>query len=650
MLTIALPAPANTPVKTTRTSVKSDAVTGLSIYVALMFLIPSDRVVAQLGGSGTPSVVFSIGLLVWWLWFRARRSTRARFPNPVVIAFTMFCIAVLASEVVAATMTVPMMDRNAADTGLIKLASYAGVFFVAADGIPSFDRLMVLIRRLVFAGALVALLGVYQFATGTVLIDRIPTPGLASSDGGIDMRGGYMRPRGTARHALEFASVITSILPLALALCVGDQTRRVIRRLVPVMLLVLTALISLTRSALIGLVLGFVAMFPFWDSKVRRIAIASMIAGMGAAAVAFPQLIRTIGDMFSAVDSSVNSRTDSYGVAFEIFEIHPWFGRGFGTFLPSYRILDNQLLQLLLEIGIVGILCFLGLLLTSVYCLFAVRKAKMSTLESHVGVGLAASITVGASLMAFFDALSFPQAPGVLFLVLGLAAAYVRLVGEENTYNRIMIPVVSVSKHRAHLLATVAAMLVLLIAAPVAMAIKSTPGIVWAQRDVVFLPPASSVGGNSLRSDARDLIPFATMVEHSYDGVHGLDAIQTVSAPIYGTGISSGSAVYVPNAGGQWQTYMTDAIISVEVVADTNEAALQKLNVMTDEIVALAAQPQADMKIIESAYILTDTYPEEVVPQTIMPRTKWALLLFGFLTIVGVGFAYDLTRRKLGWP
>ncbi|MFJ2617886.1 O-antigen ligase family protein [Glutamicibacter sp. NPDC087344] len=650
MLKTAPSASVSEPTKTQKPRIKSDAVSGLTVYVVLMFLVPSDRVVAQLGGSGTPSVIFAIGLLIWWLWFRARRSTRARFPNPVVIAFILFCVAVLASEVVAATMTAPIMDRNAADTGLIKLASYAGVFFVAADGIPSFDRLMVLIRRLVFAGALIALLGAYQFVTGTVLIDRIPTPGLAGTDAGIDIRGGYMRPRGTARHALEFAAVIVTILPLALALCVGDQARRMSRRLVPVVLLVLVSLMSLTRSALIGLVLCFMAMFPFWDSKVRRITILSMIAGVGAAAVAFPQLVRTIGDMFSSVDSSVNSRTDSYGVAFEIFSIHPWFGRGFGTFLPSYRILDNQLLQLLIEIGIVGILSFLGVLLTSVYCIFAVRKAKMSTLESHLGVGLAASIAVGASLMAFFDALSFPQAPGVLFLVLGLAAAYVRLAGEENTYNRFMIPVLSVSKHRAHVIATAAAMLVLLVAAPIALSIRATPNIVWAQRDVVFLPPASSVGGNSLRSDAQDLIPFATMVEHRYDGIHGLDAIQTVSAPIYGTGISSGSSVYVSNAGGQWQTYMTDAIISVEVVANSNEAVLQKINAITDELEVLAAQPQEHMKIIDSAHILTDTYPADIVPQTIAPRTKWALLLFGFLTLMGAGFAYDLTRRKLGLP
>ncbi|MFF5793532.1 O-antigen ligase family protein [Paeniglutamicibacter sp. NPDC012692] len=622
-----------------------DAVTGLTVYVLLLLFVPSDRVLAQLGGAGTPAAIFSMGLLVWWLWYRVRSATHRRFSNPVTIAFALFCAAVFISEIVAAASSLPKTDQNAADMGLIRLASYAGVFFVAADGIPSQERLLVLCRRLVLAGTAVALLGIYQFATGTLLIDRIPTPGLSSNDGGTDIRNGYMRPRGTARHALEFAAVLSTLLPIALALAVGDRTRKLMARLLPVLFLVTASLVSLTRSALVGLVLGFVSMFLFWENRIRKIVLTCFFLGAGVVGVAMPQLVRVVADMFSGADSSVNSRTDSWDVAFEMFMANPWFGRGFGTFLPSYRILDNQLLQLLIEIGIIGLMAFFGVMATAVYCAVVARREYFDDAVNQLGVGLAASIAAGASLLAFFDAFSFPQAPGVLFLVLGLAAGYWRLSREQSLDNA-SVRLSGVSKRRAKVISVGAVLLVFALAVPLALNIRSLPPVYWVQQEVVFLPPASAVGGNSLRSDARDLIPYAAMVERRFAGKSAKQALRTVSAPIYGTGIEQGAVAYVPNAGGQWETFMKNAVITVEVVAPNSEEARDQLNSITSELVALAAQPQDAMRIIPSAYILTDTYPQDVVPAAIQPRAKWALLLLGFATVVAAMLAYtEITRR-----
>ncbi|MGL3806241.1 O-antigen ligase family protein [Paeniglutamicibacter sp. R2-26] len=630
-------------------TVQFDAVTGLTVYVLLLLFVPSDRVLAPLGGAGTPAAIFSVGLLVWWLWFRVRSATYRRFSNPVAVAFALFCAAVLVSEIVAAASSIPQADQNAADMGLIRLGSYAGVFYVAADGIPSKARLLVLCRRLVLVGATVALLGIYQFATGTLLIDRLPTPGLSGSDGGMDIRNGYMRPRGTARHALEFAAVLSTLLPIALALAVGDRQRKLVARVLPVLLMVTASLVSLTRSALIGLVLGFVSMFLFWGNKVRMIVLTSFVLGAGVVGVAMPQLVRVVADMFSGADTSVNSRTDSWDLAFAMFLANPWFGRGFGTFLPSYRILDNQLLQLLIEIGIIGLLAFLGLMATAVYCAVVARRDDSDAAMNQLGVGLAASIASGASLMAFFDAFSFPQAPGVLFLVLGLAAGYWRL-SREQSLDSASVRLGGVSKRRAHVISAGAVLLVFSLAVPVALHIRSVPPVYWAQQEVVFLPPASAVDGNSLRTDARDLIPYAAMVERRFAGTVGKQALRTVSAPIYGTGIGQGSVAYVPNAGGQWETFMKNALITVEVVAPNRDAARDRLRSITSELVAMAAQPQDEMRVIPSAFILTDTYPQDVVPAAIQPRTKWALLLWGLTTVVAAMLVHSAVTRRIRPP
>ena len=366
--------------------VQADAVTGLTVYAVVLLIVPSDRTIAQLGGAGTPAVLLSIGLMVWWLWYRTRLASRVRFSNPVYLTFLAFAAAVMISEVIAASSNLPQPDQNAADMGILRLAGFAGAFFVAADGIQSKERLAVLCRRLVLLGAVVASLGMYQFLTGTVLIDRFPTPGLASIDGGVDLRSGFMRPRGTARHALEFAAVVSSLVPLAIALCIGDRKLGSIRRFFSVAVLVGVSFISLTRSALIGLALGILAMMPFWDARLRRRVVLLGIAGAGAVMIALPSVLRAIMEMFEGGDSSVESRTGSWDFAFQVFSTSPLFGRGFGTFLPSYRILDNQLLLLVLEIGIVGALAFVALLATGVYCAIASRSTGEESLHNHLAL------------------------------------------------------------------------------------------------------------------------------------------------------------------------------------------------------------------------------------------------------------------------
>ena len=72
-------------------------------------------------------------------------------------------------------------------------------------------------------------------------------------------------------------------------------------------------------------------------------------------------LFTGIGD-----DSSAQSRIDSYSVAASYIVNSPFVGRGFGTFLPRYRIFDNQYLQSAVEIGLVGIVVLLGLLISGV--------------------------------------------------------------------------------------------------------------------------------------------------------------------------------------------------------------------------------------------------------------------------------------------
>jgi O-antigen ligase len=90
--------------------------------------------------------------------------------------------------------------------------------------------------------------------------------------------------------------------------------------------------------------------------------------------------------------------------------------------------LDNQYLLLLIECGIVGLSALLAVLVAAVLCARSARNSALSAADRAMGQSIIAAIIAGATLFAFFDALSFPKAGGTMFLVVGLAGGFWRFM------------------------------------------------------------------------------------------------------------------------------------------------------------------------------------------------------------------------------
>jgi O-antigen ligase len=179
-----------------------------------------------------------------------------------------------------------------------------------------------------------------------------------------------------------------------------------------------------------------------WTTAVRlRVLAAVLAAGVGVY-IAVPKVLGTITGLFTGVsnDSSIDSRTGSYDLAMHFISRSPVLGRGFGTFLPKYWILDNGYLGLLIEGGIIGLG---GLLVLIVAALAAARKARRMAIDEFdrdLAQALLASIAAGACSMAFFDTFAFPQSAGCFFLILGMAGAMRRLtMAHASTDNAVRV-------------------------------------------------------------------------------------------------------------------------------------------------------------------------------------------------------------------
>jgi polysaccharide biosynthesis protein PslJ len=405
----------------------------LTALITLLVAIPSALIIGPLGSAGTPADVLGLVMLVLWACHRilAPRDP-ARRVNPVALAMVLFVGAVLASYIAAARRPIAPLEMSAADRGLLLSIAWLGMLLFAMEALRTTDGLDTIMRRLTFAGAGLALVGLAQFVTKMPLVNFIRVPGLrtnADLADALGTRGSLTRPPGTAVHPIEFGAVLTMILPIALHYALHDHHRRLARRWLPVAAIAVAVPISLSRSALLSTAIALIVLLPTWPARLRRRAYVAVVGVFGCLYLVVHGLLSELTSLFLGVstDSSAASRTNSYGLAMDFIGRSPWFGRGFRTFLPEYRILDDQLLGTAVEMGLVGLAALIALMVTGVVSCYRARRHMSDPVTRQLGQALVASVAAASCSFALYDALSFPMAACTFFLVLGCAAAYVRL-------------------------------------------------------------------------------------------------------------------------------------------------------------------------------------------------------------------------------
>jgi polysaccharide biosynthesis protein PslJ len=420
-----------------RSSRPPDAVAALSIFLLLLVAIPSRLIVGPLGGAGTPAQILGMTLAAFWMIQRAAAaSPRMPMRQPVRLAMLAFTGAVLASYIAATTRPIGAEELRSADLGLLIVLSWLGTLFVAMDLVPSRERLDVLMRRLVCVAGALATLGLVQYFTKQPFTNYIQIPGLQANSAltSVYERDGFARPAGTALHPIEFGAVLTMSLPFALHYGFTDQARSLLRRWFPAAVIIFAIPISISRSAVVSTLVSLCFLVPTWTPAVRRRAYAVFIAVGACLYVFVPGLLGTLTGLFTGIssDSSAQSRTGSYEIAGDFIVKSPVVGRGFLTFLPSYRILDNQYLGLLIETGFVGLFAFLGLLITGIVCARRALTDGMSVADRSLAHAFAASVASAAVGFALFDAFAFPMAACLISLILGGGAAFRRLLHDAG--------------------------------------------------------------------------------------------------------------------------------------------------------------------------------------------------------------------------
>ena len=181
--------------------------------------------------------------------------------------------------------------------------------------------------------------------------------------------------------------------------------------------------LALSRAGILSAAIVLV----FWLAGAnRKHAMRTLAASAGFVVLLFlttPGLLGTLKNWFAgwSQDQSISTRTDDYPAVAYYIRRSPIIGRGPSTFLPKFRILDNQWLLQLIEVGVIGAVGFAIYLLLPGFLGRSARHRQPDELWRAMGQALASSSMVAIVASASFDSFTFPMFPGLWAVVLGAA-------------------------------------------------------------------------------------------------------------------------------------------------------------------------------------------------------------------------------------
>ncbi len=260
---------------------------------------------------------------------------------------------------------------------------------------------------------------------------------------------------GPTQHGLAATAMLVMVMPLALVRVFDAGSRRSWWLNAAAFALMVAGALATDRKTALFVPLALVIYVAFYRPRqVLKLAPVGLVVLLVVVHLASPGALGTVLDLNRAVNSNSTAHRvgDFTDVAPDVLA-HPVLGRGFGTLNPQqpdqFRINDNEYIDELWSVGVFGLVAFLWMILAPVVI---ARRAIRYGRGAVSSLALATSGACIAFLVAcaLFDALSFPQAPYMFFVMAALTT--IAAAGPEGNVrsSRRVAPLV----HRAPRVAT----------------------------------------------------------------------------------------------------------------------------------------------------------------------------------------------------
>jgi hypothetical protein len=293
------------------------------------------------------------------------------------------------------------------------LLKYAVLYFYLSRNLHA-RHLPWLLGALAFAIALEAGLGAYQASTGKLLgIALDKGAGGDSLDYQYSVPGTEEKKRatGTCYDSHSLGLFVSMMPPFPLVLCCTPWVRTGYKLLFGLMagLAFLTVYLSLSRSAwsatAIALPIGVVLILSIWR---ERQVIPVLATGFFVIAVIAPFAAGYVYERFANSPYGVmQERFDGYQLGLRVWSKYFLLGYGPGNWTDALQKFDylwidvlpvhNVALSLATETGLIGLIGFFGIVITALWRLFALIRARR---DLAARMGMAAFLAILANLLA----------------------------------------------------------------------------------------------------------------------------------------------------------------------------------------------------------------------------------------------------------
>lgn len=408
----------------------------LAAFLAMLFLVPIDstELKVHLPVDSRIDRFALVGVVLAWMWFggdrRAfMRTNRSRlFP---AAALTFLTIAVL-SLVLDSPRIVNVEELNLAGKRFALLLSFLAISWFAITALR-FEDMRGFVSYLIGLACLTATGVLVERHTGTNLFYEMsatllkPIATVAPSP--TDIHPGYGTDGrvvvvGPTQHGLALTTMLVVVMPFALVRVFEARSRRTWLLNAAAFVLILAAAAATDRkSALLAPVAVVLYLALYRSRKVTKLAPIGLVLLLGLVHLASPGAIGTLFSKEAVEGSSTSHRVADFTDVEPDVLAHPLIGRGFGTIdveqANVFRINDNEYIDELWQVGFVGLAAYLLMIAAPMLLARgAIRKGEpaVSSLALAASAGCVAYFVV----CALFDAMSFPQAPYMFFVVAAL--------------------------------------------------------------------------------------------------------------------------------------------------------------------------------------------------------------------------------------
>lgn len=409
----------------------------IALFLVVLWLVPinSTHLPFQLPIDSSIDRVELVALaLTWLVAIGASGSYGPRWRSSRLnIAIGIFLLIATASVLLNLTDVVRAEELELAFKKLSLLFCYATFFMVVATSVRQTEmpRFVVLLLGLAAVAAVGTIVEYrtdinyfYEWAAKLPLVSVAGEP--------PDPLFGRPAIVGPTDHGLAATTILSLVMPFALVgLMSSKHWLHKILYAIVLALILAGSVATLRKTALVVPGVALIVLLLYQPRRMFR------LLPLGVVIVIFMQVVSPgalTGIRYQLQGGSKLSnegRTNDYPAVGPDFKSRPLAGRGYGTYDPkihfqkqqgtvAHRTLDNMLLVLLLEVGILGLLAYVAIGVTAIAGL---HKAARSKDFARAGPAVALISAIFAFLVAnaLFDTLAFPQVPYLYFFLLGFS-------------------------------------------------------------------------------------------------------------------------------------------------------------------------------------------------------------------------------------